>query len=113
MCSRAALPSGVSAAMVAMISYQAPASALPKAGLSLRVALLTTIRSMISPGIWLESNTLETPGVAATSASSGFQVVTALTSSLAKAATRSASEVLITLRSFSLRPARSKPRASR
>ena len=107
------MPAGVSALMVAMISYQAPVSALPSFGLSLRVSLLTTIRSMISPGIWLESNTLVTPGVASISAKSGFQVATAFTSLVAKAATMSASEVFTTFRSFSLRSAFSRPRASR
>ncbi|MCY1392307.1 hypothetical protein D9M71_71740 [compost metagenome] len=69
--------------------------------------------SMISPGIWLELNTSVTPGLALMSASIGFQVVTACTSSVSKAADMSASEVLTTFRSFSARRARSRPRASR
>jgi len=60
-------------------SNQAPVRALPRAGLSLRVALLTTIMSMISPGTWLELKTSVTPGLALMSESIGFQVVTALT----------------------------------
>ena len=61
---RAALAAASSALISAMISYQAPTNALPKAGLSFSVWLLTTIKSMISPGIWLESNTLLAPGMA-------------------------------------------------
>ena len=37
-----------------MISYQAPTSALPNAGFSFSVSVLTTIMSMISPGIFVE-----------------------------------------------------------
>ena len=96
-----------------MISYQAPVRALPRAGLAFRVSVLTTIMSMISPGIWLESNTLVLSGMARISLSSGFQVTTAVTSGEAKAATMSASEVLITDRSFSAAPMLSSARASR
>ena len=48
---RAALPASSLPCMIASVSYQAPTSALPKAGLSFSVSVLTTIRSMISPGI--------------------------------------------------------------
>ena len=37
--------------MIAMVSYHAPTSALPKAGFAASSVLLTTIMSMISPGI--------------------------------------------------------------
>ena len=77
------------------------------------VALLTTIRSMISPGTLLESKTWVLPGVAAMADSCGFQVTTACTLGAAKAPTMSASEVLTTLMSRSRRPAASRPRASR
>ena len=79
-----------------MTSNQAPVRALPRAGLSLSVALLTTIRSMISPGTLLESKTWVLPGVAAMADSCGFQVTTACTLGAAKAPTMSASEVLTT-----------------
>ncbi|MNC74955.1 hypothetical protein D3C75_1264040 [compost metagenome] len=75
--------------------------------------MLTTIMSRISPGIWLELKTSVTPGVALMSASIGFQVVTAWTLSVLKAAEMSASDVLITFRSFSRRLAVSSARASR
>jgi len=99
--------------MTDMISYQAPVNALPSAGLALRVSVLTTIKSMISPGIWLESNTSWLSGVARISLSSGFQVTTAVTSGEDQAATMSASEVLTTVMSFSLKPMLARPRASR
>ena len=79
MCSRAALLAAFFAFINSTTSNHAPVSALPRAGLSLRVALLTTIMSMISPGIWLELKTSVTPGLALMSESIGFQVVTALT----------------------------------
>jgi hypothetical protein len=79
MCSRALVDSAFFAFISATTSNQAPVSALPSAGLSLRVWVLTTIMSMISPGILLESNTSVTPGLALMSESIGFQVVTALT----------------------------------
>ncbi|MNE95410.1 hypothetical protein D3C80_1934930 [compost metagenome] len=50
--------------------------------MSFRVCEFTTIMSMISPGIWLESNTWVAPGLAVISASIGFQVATACTSSV-------------------------------
>ncbi len=65
------------------------------------------------PGIWLESNTISAPGVAAASVSSGFQVTMLRTSSLLNAATISASEVLTMFTSRSLRPCSSSARASR
>ena len=100
--------------MIASVSYQAPTSALPKAGLSASVSVLTTIRSMISPGICELSNSSVAPGMAATSDSSGFQVTTFWTSSVPEnTETMSASEVLTTLTSFSVRPACSSARASR
>ena len=63
MCSRAALLAAFFAFINSTTSNHAPVSALPRAGLSLRVALLTTIMSMISPGIWLELKTSVTPGL--------------------------------------------------
>ena len=88
-----------------MVSYQAPTSALPKAGFSASVAVLTTIRSMISPGICDELNSSVAPGKFATSDSSGFQVTTFWTSSVPEnTETMSASEVLTTVTSFSARP---------
>ena len=57
MASFAALPSAPAAFILAIVSYQMPTSALPKFGLSFTTAVLTTIRSMISPGICDESNT--------------------------------------------------------
>ncbi|MCY1562990.1 hypothetical protein D9M68_1004630 [compost metagenome] len=69
--------------------------------------------SMISPGTLLESNTRLVPGLPLISASMGFQVVTAWTSAVLKAAAMSASEVLTTCTSFSERSARSRARASR
>ncbi len=68
---------------------------------------------MISPGIWLESKTLWVPGMARISETSGFQVTTAVMPLALKAATMSASEVLTTRISRSLRPTLSSPRASR
>ena len=72
--------SGVPEVISAIASYHAPTSALPRAGLSFSVAVLTTIRSMISPGICVESNTLWAPGMATISDTSGFQVTTEVTS---------------------------------
>ena len=100
MCVFAASPASPAADIAAIVSYQAPTSALPKRGSS-SASVLTTSMSMISPGIIDESNTGLTSGSACTSASSGFQVTTAVASSLAKAATMSASEVLTTVRSRS------------
>ncbi len=77
---RAAAPSGVSAVMRAMVSYQMPASALPKLGLAFSVSVLATIRSMISPGICELSKTVVAPGRARISETIGFQVTTAVTS---------------------------------
>jgi hypothetical protein len=99
--------------MMDMVSYQAPTSALPNAGLAWRVSVLTTIRSMISPGIRLESNTLVVPGMARISETSGFQVTTAVGPPAAKAETRSASEVLTTVTSRSRQTDAGEPRASR
>ena len=48
--------------MIASVSYHAPTSALPKAGLAASVSVLTTIRSMISPGICELSNSSVAPG---------------------------------------------------
>ena len=80
MASRAALPSGVSAFINAAVSYQMPASALPKFGLSLSVLLLATIRSMISPGTCELSNTFFAVGSSRMVETSGFHVTTAETS---------------------------------
>ena len=101
------------ACISARVSYQAPTSALPSFGFALRVALLTTIRSRISPGILLESNTSEVFGIPMTSASCGFQVTVEVTPGVANAATMSASDVLTTLMSFSASPTLESPRASR
>jgi hypothetical protein len=97
-----------------MISYQAPVSALPSAGLSFSVSVLTIIRSMISPGIFEESKTSVAPLTDFTSASCGFQVTTEVTSAVeVKTDTMSASEVLTTVMSFSDSLAESSARASR
>ena len=78
--SLAALPSAPSAFIFAMVSYQMPTSALPKSGLSFSTAVLTTIRSMISPGICEESNTFLASGEPRISETIGFHVTTAVTS---------------------------------
>ena len=78
-----------------------------------KVSLLTTMRSMISPGIRLESNTPCASGIASISDNSGFQVTAAVTSADAKAPTMSASEVLTTVTSRSLAPMLASARASR
>ena len=73
-----------------------PASALPKVGLSFSTSVLATIMSMISPGIWVESNTLLALGSFRISETIGFQVTMAVTSGVWKAPTMSGSAVLIT-----------------
>ena len=54
---RAAFAAASLRSMSAIVSYQAPTNALPSFGLAASVAVFTTIKSMISPGILLESNT--------------------------------------------------------
>ena len=71
------------------------------------------MRSRISPGVLLESNTSVVFGIAVTSANCGFQVTVAVTPGVAKALTMSASEVFTTLMSRSASPTDSRPRASR
>src|SRR6266403_23124 len=78
--SLAALPSAPAEFILAMVSYQMPTRALAKLGLSFRTAVLTTIRSMISPGICDESKTLLASLDARISATIGFHVTTAVTS---------------------------------
>ena len=110
---RAAAPSGVTDTISVTVSYQMPASALPKSGFSASDAVLATIRSIISPGIWLESNTLVASGSFSISATIGFQVTIAATSCVWKAPTMSGSAVLTTLTSASDSPTVSSARASR
>jgi hypothetical protein len=81
--SRAPLPAASLLAMTLMVSYQAPASALPSAGFSPSVLVLTIIMSMISPGIWLESYTSVLLGLVLSVVSCGFQVTTAVTAGVA------------------------------
>ena len=99
--------------IVARVSYQMPASALANFGLSLITAVLTTMRSMISPGIFELSNTLWASGDFKIVETIGFQVTTAVTSAVLKAAAMSASDVLTTFRSFSCALMLSSARASR
>ena len=99
--------------MIAIVSYQAPVSALPKSGLSFSVSVFTDSVSMISPGILLESKTGVAPGSPFTSINCGFQVTTAVTSGDLKAPTISASEVLTTVMSFSFSFTVPSARASR
>ena len=85
-----------------IVSYQMPTSALPKSGLSFSVSVLTTMRSMISPG----SARNRTPSWRPASARIvGDQRVPGhhrgRRRCVLKAATMSASEVLTTLMSFS------------
>src|ERR1700729_3726798 len=61
-----------------MVSYHAPMSALPKFGFAFRVAAFTTMRSMISPGMRVESNTSVVLGMAMICASCGFQATVAV-----------------------------------
>ncbi len=79
----AAVASGVLACISASVSYQAPTSALPRSGFSFSTLVLTTIRSRISPGVLLESNTSELSLSASTSESCGFQVTVAVTAGAA------------------------------
>ena len=51
------------------------------------VAVLTTMRSRISPGILLESNTSWASGIARMVLNCGFQVTTAVLAAVAKAPT--------------------------
>ncbi|MNP43855.1 hypothetical protein D3C76_1376990 [compost metagenome] len=96
-----------------IISYHAPVSALPSAGLSFRVSLLTTIMSISSPGTCEELNTSVVFGVPLMTESCGFQATAACTFAVLKAETISASEVFTTVTSFSASPAFSSPRTSR
>ena len=102
--------------MIAMVSYQAPTSALPKAGLAASVSVLTTIRSMISPGICELSNSLVAPGNGRDLGQQrvpGDDVLDVVGAEV-KTETMSASEVLTTpSTSRSARPACSSARASR
>ena len=77
---RAAAPAASVFDMIDIISYQAPVRAMPNFGLAARVSVLTIMMSMISPGVWLESNTGLAFDMAEISLSSGFQVTTAVTS---------------------------------
>ena len=76
---RAAMPFSPGSVMMDMVSYQMPARAFPKSGLSFSTPVLATIRSMISPGILELSNTLWALFSARISETSGFQVTTAVT----------------------------------
>src|SRR5216684_9319045 len=91
----AAWPAASFLNITASVSYQAPISALPNFGLAFSTAVLTTIRSRISPGILLESNTSCAFGADNTALNWGFQVTTALVAGVLNAATMSASEVLM------------------
>ena len=64
---------------VAKVSYQMPTSALANFGLSFRTAVLTTIRSMISPGIFELSKTFFASGDPMIVETIGFHVTTAET----------------------------------
>src|SRR5215813_7732555 len=86
---------------------------LAEIGLSLSVSVLIPIKSCISPGILLESNTSVAFGSALTSMSWGFHVTTAIESGDLNAATISASDVLTVLISFSLRRMLVSPLASK
>ena len=90
--------------MIDIASYQAPTNALPSSGLASSVSVLTTMRSMISPGIWELSNTSLADGFSRMVESNGFQVTVAWTSRVSNAATRSASETLTTFTSRSDMP---------
>ncbi len=109
----AALPAASFLNITASVSYQAPISAFPSFGFALSVAVLTTMRSMISPGILLESNTSCAFGDASTALSCGFQVTTAVLADAPNAATMSASDVLTIFRSRSRIPALVSARTSR
>ena len=77
------------------------------------MAVSTTSRSRISPGICAELKTSFAPGCAFITESCGFQATTALASGLPKAPTMSASEVFTVLTSVGFSPAFSSARASR
>src|ERR1035438_3070414 len=94
MAARADLAAASLRNMIAMVSYQAPTNALPSFGLAARVAVFTTIKSMISPGILLESKTNCAFGDVNTELSWGFHVTNAEVVGAANAPTMSASEVL-------------------
>ena len=88
--------------------------ALPKSGLASSTSVFTTIRSMISPGMSELSKSFFALGSSRMVETSGFQVTTASTSGVWKAAIMSASEVLMTLaRSLSFNSTLSSARASR
>jgi hypothetical protein len=113
MLSRAAVVFASLPCISAIVSYQAPTSALPSFGLAFSTSLLTIMRSRISPGVLLESNTSVVFGTAVISDNSGFQVTTEVTVGAANAPTMSASDVFTTLMSRSARPTVSSARASR
>ena len=91
---------GVSAVISASVSYQTPTSALPKSGLSFSVVGVDDHQVEDLAGDLRGIEHLRGVRAARGSpTSSGFQVTTAVTSGVSKAATMSASEVLTTLTS--------------
>ena len=100
----AAAPAASCCSMRAIVSYHAPTKALPNFGFAASVAVFTTMRSMISPGIFEESNTSCASGADNTALNCGFQVTTAVLAGVAKAPTISASEVFTIFTSRSRKP---------
>ena len=110
---RAAAPSASCLAISVMVSNQMPASALPRFGLAFSVAVSTTSRSRISPGISAEVKTAVVPGTPFMVVTCGFHATAALIDGAAKAAAMSASEVLTVFTSVIFMPLVSSARASR